>query len=365
MKTVFHVIGNGRNFGDLALQWTVQNGIARQIEEPVQWVPIDLKQPTPIHGDLIDLINRTGDALVVGGGGMVMCGDGFKTRSGWQFNIGLEELDRLDVPLIIYGIGYNVFPYNDPPPDDLTQNHLRATYKKASAFSVRDRGTKKTLAKFGIGGPIDVIPDPAMFTPGLVPDLPGIKIGERVMALNWAGDRSARRFLNVEETDAIEIVGRTLQEFSKQQGYDRIIYVPHVQKYDCGWAAKQFKYILGDRFYNLAEHCPWMYPEQYVNVPFLAGVYSRCDVALGMRGHANIIPYGQGCSIVPYGDHPKQMFFANEVGVQAVSSDGRNLFEALLSNSSSEQTKRQRQDLRKFEKTLYDWNEKVARVITG
>jgi hypothetical protein len=110
MKTIYHYLGYSRNYGDMAIQYSMQHHLQLLSPEPLNFIPIDMKQSTPIDDYLVDQINQNGDALIIGGGGLVMRGDGFDTESGWQFNIKPKTLAKLKVPLIIYAIGYNKFP---------------------------------------------------------------------------------------------------------------------------------------------------------------------------------------------------------------------------------------------------------------
>jgi len=329
MKTIYHYGGWGRNYGDLAIQagmMVTLYEMAGRFGETISFVPIDLKQNSPLDLDFINLINHKGDMLLVGGGGLLMQGDGFRTRSGWQFNIDKDDLDRLDIPLVIYGIGYNLFPGHEKIFDDSIFAHIWKTHKISKLFSVRDLGTKQWLVEHGIKD-IDVIPDPAMFCPRY---LPNSNIQSQLcVGLCWAGDRMDQRFPPYgNDEHIIKKVSDILLEFLEKQGGGRVVYIPHVGEYD--WkGAELFEQYLGDSFCNVAEEFPSLFPESLAQVPLLVGIYSMMDVVVGMRGHSNIIPYSQGVPVIGFGIHQKNQFFADSVRGITIGNDCEGLAEAL------------------------------------
>ncbi len=328
MKTIYHYGGWGRNYGDLAIQAgmmaTLQN-CNTEFEEPIQFIPIDLKQNSPLDLDFIDLINCRGDMLLVGGGGLIMPGDGFVTRSGWQFNIYEEDLDLLKIPLVIYGIGYNLFPGDEKVMDESVRHFIK-TREVAKLFSVRDYGTQDWLINRELWD-IDVIPDPAMFCPRFFPN--SNLQSQLCVGLCWAGDRMDQRFPpSGDDKDVIKKVSEILLEFLDKKGGGRVVYIPHVGKYD--WkGANLFEQYLGDSFCNVAEEFPYLFPESLAQVPFIVGIYSMMDVVVGMRGHSNIIPYAQGVPVIGFGIHQKNQFFAKTVGGITIGNDCEGLAEAL------------------------------------
>ena len=61
-----------------------------------------------INDDVIKQINET-DMLVIGGGGLFLPDTNANTISGWQWAISEEQLDRIQVPIIVFAVGYNYF----------------------------------------------------------------------------------------------------------------------------------------------------------------------------------------------------------------------------------------------------------------
>ena len=311
MRTIFHYGGWCRNYGDMAIQFAMQEKLIKFSEEPLNFIPIDLKLGHPLTMDDVDYMNGRGDLLIVGGGGMIMKGDGFDTESDWQFNISKECLHAIKIPIVIYGIGLNIFPYdNNGKLNKFAINHIKYTMDMASLISVRNGGTKNFLRDIGVSRHITVIPDPAMFVSSCNVKLP-VNDDHYLIGINWAGDRTLERYENIDEMKQIEKITEVCKKILSLKGGGKVVWIPHVSKYDL-FATSHFKSILGNDFLNIVDCFPMMYPEQYFHVPQLAGIYKKMDMVLAMRGHGNIISFGQGTRCIAYGDHQKVKFFSKE-----------------------------------------------------
>lgn len=317
MKTIYHVGGWHRNYGDFALQVGQMSSLRAVTPEPVDFVPVNC-QITRFHPALIDLINERADMLLVGGGGMVFHRPEDDSQSGWQFNIAMEDLDRLAVPLVVYAIGYNRFYYNGQGFKPQMNAHLQATQAKAALFSVRNRGTFEELVSRGLDpGRIEVVPDAGMFvstSPVVLPDLPhdGFKIG-----LNWAGDRNFYRFQEPWEetrTRVIDALCEAMLRLLRGRGGGKVVFIPHLSENIDSEVAPLFEARLGEVFYNVEKELPSIFPPVQAQVPFLADIYRQMDLVIGMRGHANIIPFGVGTPVIGLGSHNKNRFFLEQIG---------------------------------------------------
>ncbi|MEM1340810.1 MAG: polysaccharide pyruvyl transferase family protein [Pseudomonadota bacterium] len=324
MKRIFHVGAWNRNYGDYALGAGLHASLRAESDEPLEFVLVDC-QNTVFHADLVDLINREGDLLLVGGGGLVFNRPEDHSRSGWQFNIDLDQLARLAVPLVVYGIGYNKFPFDETPFRPQTDAHLRATQEKAALFSVRNAGTRDELVRRGLEAEaITIIPDPGMFVPTAPINLPNLPEGGLKIGLNWAGDRPAHRYpapAEENERAAARAVAEGLAAvLETHDGGGQVILISHLLGIDAT-VAPVLRAVLGERLYVLEEEAPWLFPPALAQTPIWAGLYRLVDVAVGMRGHANIIPFGLGTPFVGIGTHNKNRFFASEVGLADIFVD--------------------------------------------
>ena len=96
-------------------------------------------------------------------------------------------------------------------------------------------------------------------------------------------------------------------------GGGRVLWVPHLMEID-RHARTVFEDVLGASLIDLEREMAHIYPPSLYQVPFLADIYRQCDLLIGMRGHANIIPFGVGTRVIGIGSHNKNRFFLEEIG---------------------------------------------------
>lgn len=316
MKTIYHVGAWNRNYGDWALQAGLQLKLQEVSPHPLRFIPVDC-QKTFFHPDLIEYINRQGDMLLVGGGGLVFHRPGDQSLSGWQFNIRLEDLKRLEVPLVVYAIGYNKFFYDDRGFKPVMNDHLAATQNQAALFSVRNQGTREELLLRGLDPErLPVIPDPGMFAPAAPLAIRDLDPGQFKVGLNWAGDRNHYRFPPPWEEARLRFIDdlcKALNALLDRLGGGTVISIPHLSQIDSELDSL-FAERLGGRFYELETRMPYIYPPSQAQLPLWAGIYAAMDLVVGMRGHANIVPFGLNVPFLGMGSHNKNRFFLAEVG---------------------------------------------------
>ena len=332
INNVYHWGGWSRNYGDLAIQQSMMDLFSKTVEDKnINFLPINSDvsydgQVPKLDRNHIELINDTGCGLIVGAGGQIMYREGEQALSGWQFNVSMEDLEKLKVPLIVYAIGYNSFPYNEPSMSIDTIKHLRATRSKASYFSVRNTGTQKKLLDLDIKN-VGITPDPAMFLESRPIELPNLNQGSFKIGLCWAGDRLGNRYKKPAKKITTELC-YVLNRFLDSIGGGTVVYIPHVSGYDVEQAGL-FADSLAGRFYDVSQQLPALYPESLMSVRFLADIYKQMDMVVGARAHSNIIPFGQNTPFIAFGDHIKNKFFINDMGGYRIPSDCNNAKETL------------------------------------
>lgn len=323
-RRIFHWGGWGRNIGDFAIRYAMEHGITGACQgrgKLIQFVPMDCKRHGPLNMPLVDMINEHGDMLLVGAGGQLMGGDGYVSKSGWQFDIPLELVASLDVPLVFYGLGWNYFPGQQPLPD--TEDHIRACFEKAAYVSFRDTASANHATPYVPQGGVNTVCDPALFLPaGTAARLPH---GRYKIGLNWAGDRTHQRFRNTAHArNYARVVAEGLRLFADQVD-GHVYYLPHATKYDTDESGVNwpgfFEQYIGDRFSAASALFPWAYPERYEYTPFYVSLWDAMDIAVGMRGHACIIPYGRGKPVVGLAGHDKVRFFADDAEFAVIANE--------------------------------------------
>ena len=314
-KTIWHVGGYNRNYGDFVLLESIRENLEKQSDVALNFVNIDC-QSSVFFDELITQMNKKADMLLIGGGGFVMNRHEDNSLSGWQWNIKNEDIQKIKVPIVVYGIGYNKFNYDKRGFKENMNESLKITQNQAELFSVRNTGTKKELIKRGLDkNSIEVIPDSGMFITPYSIDLDLLKTNRMLVGLNFVSDRphytfpgDYRKKQSLFYKELIDVCKYLIKEENAL-----IINIDHIPALDED-VNKIFIDALGsDNYKVLSQEVPKIYPPSLVNAHYLAYIYKKMDLVLGMRGHSNIISFGMGTPFISIGSHNKNRFFLKDI----------------------------------------------------
>jgi polysaccharide pyruvyl transferase WcaK-like protein len=114
-----------------------------------------------------------------------------------------------------------------------------------------------------------------------------------------AFDRSDRRFGD-QYYHILRSVAKAAKEI-QESGY-QIVYICH-----CPEDRRFLKYLRGAKVdYELCDMSDW--------VPIKAfKFYNEIELMIGMRGHAQMIPFGLNCKIISLGTHDKMRWFLEDI----------------------------------------------------
>ncbi len=325
-KTIWHVGGYNRNYGDFVLLESIRENLERISDVPLNFVNVDC-QSTHFFNELIDELNEKADMLLIGGGGFIMNRHEDNSLSGWQWSIKNEDIEKIKIPIIVYGIGYNKFCFDPRKFKNNTNDSLLLAEKKSSLFSVRNNGTKDELIKRGLDAEkIQVIPDSGMFITPLKKDANILNTNRMLVGINLVSDRpqytypaefekNRKKFLNT----LVDVCKYLITKYNAL-----IINLDHIPELDKE-VNKLFKQKLGsDNYKVLSEEVPEIYPPSLINSHFLAYFYQKMDLVLGMRGHSNIIAFGMKVPFISIGSHNKNRFFLHEINEEKYLVDLRD-----------------------------------------
>ncbi|MGY3058678.1 hypothetical protein ACVWZD_002923 [Streptomyces sp. TE3672] len=241
--------------------------------------------------------------LVIGGGGLFIPDTAPNGNSGWQWNVPDELLDRIDVPVMVYAVGFNAF-------DGQAYGHgrerflssLRRLVERASFFGLRNHGSiekVRELLPASLHDKVRFQPCPTTVTRQLVDGWADPVRREDTVLINAAYDRSGLRFGHdyghflAEMATAVRELGTRAEVQCVAHSLDdeRIAFdlrrehgiaLPVIPMYD---------------FDNDA----------------IRDTYARTKLVIGMRGHAGMIPFGCGTPIISLISHPKMAYFLADI----------------------------------------------------
>lgn len=290
----------------------------------------------PLDENRLRLANE-GDAVVIGSGGLFLK-DTIKTNAGWQWNCTVEQMRRIRVPLVIFAVGYNRFRGQEEF-DGGFLDSLHLLLDKSVFFSVRNTGSQRAIRSYleheDLRGRIVFQPCTTTLLRRMYPALFDRELvgPQNFIALNCAFDRAESRFQGREA----EILGGVADAMRRLSLHTPIRYAsnaPSDEKMLPYLDKAGVPYVL-DKLYEI--------PSEKV-----VEYYRRPALTLGMRGHAQMIPFGCGSPILSLISHDKLKWFLDDIdepgwGVDMLDGDLADRIvsasEEILSNRDAVQSR--------------------------
>lgn len=259
--------------------------------------------------------------IVIGGGGLFLTDTNPNNLSGWQWSCGIDELKKIYKPIVAFAIGYNRFRGQEDFKPIFTE-HLNAFVEQAVFVGIRNHGSIEKLKPYLHTEELQnkLVFQPCMTTliSKIYPSLCNYDEKENFVAFNCAFDRS--NFRQADE-DFLEAVARVALEMSK---ITKIKYYSHME-------VDNMILPYFDRIgvpYKLVE---------LKSVRQIVRCYAKPRLVIGMRGHAQMIPFGCGTPILSIITHDKMQWFLDDIHHPEWGADVQNAdFEQqLLSKAQS------------------------------
>lgn len=290
------------NAGDTVLSKTVRDTFNQKAS--IQW---QLNKVTEdVTAKTISHYNKA-EQIIIGGGGLFLPDTNKNDKSGWQWPISSDLLEQIVSPISLFAVGYNYFPGQKP--NDFFIRNLNAIVKKAKFIGLRNSGSieaVKNLIDVDLREKIVFQPCTTTVIRQLNPELPA-KIKSKNIAINMAFDRYEKRFgANIYEVlDQVALALKRLEEM----GY-YIHLTGHLQE------DNKFRILLDKHRVKYQSHIL-----QFMTPIEVYHFYNNMEIVIGMRGHAQMIPFGLNCKIVTLSTHNKMKFFMEDLGTPELSVD--------------------------------------------
>ncbi|AZT98230.1 polysaccharide pyruvyl transferase family protein [Brevibacterium aurantiacum] len=259
---------------------------------------------------LVERINSSADAVVIGGGGLFLQDTNPNRLSGWQWKISAEALAAIEVPLIIYALGDNRFP-GQPEFDELMRTHVSQVLDQSVFFGLRNTGSIETMSRFlGAGESSNSKTDSIRFQP-----CPTTIAGLLYEPLIDRRPDPSQKVL------AIQMLVHPRQQAA---GYDAEVIHQATIEAARTLVAKEWT-ILSVPFHpddaevsrQLVAEVPEIEEVRLYgsDVGFFAGfdLFAKIPYVLGGRGHAQMIPFGVGSIPISLDLHAKLGYFAHDI----------------------------------------------------
>ncbi|WP_075601822.1 polysaccharide pyruvyl transferase family protein [Saccharicrinis aurantiacus] len=244
----------------------------------------------------VDNINRH-DAMVIGGGGLFLKDTNPNDLSGWQWSCSIDELKQMNVPIIMFAVGYNRFR-GQSEFKPLFKQHLNAFVGQAKFIGIRNTGSINKLKDYletdELKNKLTFQPCMTTLISKIYPDLHNYKKKEDFIAINCAFDRVELRKGTDLILNSIARVAKELSNITRIKYYSHMLsdnkILPYFNKYKVQ--------------YELIE----MKTEKQV-----LEEYIKPRLVIGMRGHAQMIPFGCLTPILSIVSHNKLQWFLDDI----------------------------------------------------
>lgn len=266
-------------------------------------------------------INSEFDGIVIGGGGLLLRDQAGSdvSNSGWQWNSAVSAVQAITVPVIVFAIGYNRFRGQEDFAPVFT-DHIRMLSEKTAFFGLRNTGSINALKDY-------LLPEqkrklsrqfcPTTILWQLYPECRALaqshdKKLSRILAFNAAFDRAHLRF--GDEADEILMNVAHALRVAQERGWS-IIMAAHKTM------DRQFEVYLDRAGVNFnTVDLTDASPDE------IMAFYAQIDFAIGMRGHAQMIPFGLRRPIMSIISHDKMRYLLEDIdrtnwGVEVDSPD--------------------------------------------
>lgn len=254
-------------------------------------------------------VNNNFDGVVIGGGGLLLrdqAGSDIR-HSGWQWNSTVEAVRAIKVPLLVFAIGYNRFRYQ-PDFDNCFAQHINQVVEKSAFVGLRNTGSINALKGYLSPHLRRNVRRQHCPTTLLWQLYPGQhKLWEnhdasngRTLAFNAAFDRPTLRFGH-NSNGILNCLAQSMR-IAQERGWKVTVCAHksvdlHIQPH---LDAAGVSYEISDLTNATAEE--------------IVSFYAKVDLAVGMRGHAQMIPFGLRRPIMSLISHDKMRFFLDDIG---------------------------------------------------
>lgn len=289
-----HLTVLDRNLGDNALNLAIRRMLAPRLR--LRHMEL-LKNP---FDERIVCQLQTAPFIVFGGGGLIHSykprGNAWE-RTGTMWNIHLENLERINTPIVLYGVGYNHF-FGEPEPLPIMADFFRLLKEKNALVAFRNDGSKK---RFLHAFPdfderwIHEIPDPGIF---FRPSR-GRRTKDYIL-LQIASDRMKLRY-----GDSFDAFLELLRELLEPVAAN-ILLLPHTIDDERLYAETRFPFKV--TVLPFRKHRFWT--EKYIRY------YAAAMFTISTRGHSQICSIGNGVPSFSIATHPKVIGFADSLSMR-------------------------------------------------
>lgn len=292
------------NAGDTLLPIALRD-LWHQGKEAIAW------QSQPVYPEvtqeLVNKFNQT-SGIIIGGGGLFLKDTNANEISGWQWPCSVEMLHKIKVPVVLFAVGYNRFRGQEDFAPVFTEN-LRAFAQQAEYIGLRNYGSIRAIQQYvpdNLHYKLRYQPCMTTFLAKLYPSLCNYQQKEDFVAFNAAFDRSHLRFGdNIGKI--LDAMARTAKAISAHYPIKFYSHMPSDEAF--------LPFLQSHGVPHEIVRLNSVHPGEIVKA------YARPRLVIGMRGHAQMIPFGCNTPLVSVVSHNKMQWFLDDIQQPAWGAD--------------------------------------------
>lgn len=287
------------NVGDYILVRSLKTLIERKVNKDISWCNIDVRKT--VNQDIINACNRS-NRVIIGGGGLFLKDTNQNDISGWQWPCSIENMERINTPIYVLGVGYNRFRGQEDFDECFTES-INRLVEKSAFFGLRNHGSIRAIREYLR----EDLKDKVMYHPCATTVLSKLyELPEKAkndtpfIALNCAYDRANLRYGDKQD-DVMLKIARVCKKLSCNYKIKCYIH--------CMMDQTICKYLDYENVgYEIVDMTKEMSREEYLRY------FVEPELVLAMRGHAQMIPFGCLTPTVSMISHDKLAWFLEDIG---------------------------------------------------
>ncbi|AZP19980.1 polysaccharide pyruvyl transferase family protein [Streptomyces aquilus] len=239
--------------------------------------------------------------LVIGGGGLFIPDTMPNGNSAWQWNVPDALLNRIDVPIAVFAVGFNAFDGQSYRANRFRESLLHLV-ERSAFFGLRNHGSiekVRAMLPAHLHDKVRFQPCPTTVMRQLVAGWQDPAERDDTILINAAYDRAGLRFGH----DYAYFLAQMAQAVRDLGKFGEVKCVAH--SLDDEKIAFDLR-----REHGISMPVIPMYDFENDEIRDL---YARTKLVIGMRGHAGMIPFGVGTPIISLISHPKMAYFLRDI----------------------------------------------------
>jgi len=281
---------------------------------------------------VINKINSEYDAILVGGGGLILPDTNPNNVSCWQWKISKSDIEKISIPIYVVSIGYNLFyfqnicmPHRDSNYEDKSRlkifnENISTLIDKSKFFSVRHKGDIRCLKEHVAPHLHDKISFQFCPTVEYAKSLASDKNPTNTLAFEIKEDRTWRRYYNTSKEQVFNDILKFCKEIKDQKEIAILLHEPNNNK------------IV--QYLNNNGIKPRVIQNFKVPVKKIIENFQSIDTLYCMAGHSQMVSMALGCNTKSILTHDKLRFFLEDTNKYRyqnyINPNSENMYKKLM-----------------------------------